>query len=131
MASPIVERIGKASKDAWPQVSAGIAQSMRSLQELAEISDEVVPKVEEYVARGANGSIRRRKVCEETIWVLANLGYLRTGPEREVLLAAKNWFDVVEDENVSEDEIVMAEDQLADTIKSLPEYMTAATPKES
>jgi hypothetical protein len=129
MANPLVAKIGQASKDAWPQVSAGVAQTMRSLNELAGISEDVVPKVEEYVARGNTASIRRRKVCEETIWVLASLGWLRTGGERDVVLAAKAWFDATEDPNASDDEIVVTEDQLADAIKSLPEYLT--TPQES
>lgn len=128
-ASPLVAKINQASKDVWPQVSAGVDQTMRSLYELAQISEAVVPRVEEYVARGKSGSLRRRKVCEETIWVLASLGWLRTGGERDVILAAKSVVDTFNDPNTSDDECAKVEDELVSVVDSLPEYMT--TPKES
>lgn len=129
MPLPIVARIGLASKAAWPSVQAAVATTMRSLQELAGIADEVVPKVEEYVARSENASIRRRKICEETIWTLANLGWLRTGGERAVVLAAKNWIDA-DPQAASPQELDAVDEKLADAVLALPEYMTQPTPRE-
>lgn len=126
MALPIVAKIDEASKDAWPKVSEALQITMRSAYEIAEISQAVVPKVEEYVARGKTGSIRRRKVCEETVWVLANLGWLRTGPERDVILAAKVYADVARDPNASDDEYEAAADELVAVITNLPENITEA-----
>lgn len=131
MASPIVAKIGQASKEAWPRVSEAMAVTMRSTHELAEISEAVIPKVEEYVARGEGASIRRRKVCEETVWVLASLGWLRTGAERDVVLAAKAWFDAIDDDDASDDEIVITEDNLAYAVKALPDYVINPSPKEA
>lgn len=124
MALPIVEKIGQASKDAWPQVTAALAANTRSMQELAGISEAVVPRVEEYVAKGKNGTTRRRKVCEETVWTLANLGWLRTGPERDLALAAKVYADVARDPNASDDEYEAAADELIAVVTGLPEYIT-------
>lgn len=131
MALPLVAKIGQASKEAWPRVSEAMAVTMRSAHELAEISEAAIPKVEEYVARGEGAPIRRRKVCEETVWVLASLGWLRTGAERDVVLAAKAWFDATDDDDASDDEIALTEDQLAEAVRSLPDYMTNPTPKEA
>ena len=124
MALPIVEKIGQASKAAWPEVSRAMAINVRTTNELAEISDEVVVKVEEYIARGDGAPVRRRKICEETVWVLASLGWLRTGPERDVVSAAKALVDGLEDHSASDDELAQLEDQLTDVVRSLPEFMT-------
>lgn len=129
MPNMLVSKINEASKEVWPLVSAGIARTMRSVHEVAGISEAVVPKVEEYIARGPTASIRRRAVCEETVWVLARLGWLRTGGERDVVLAAKAVVDTFNDPNTTDAECVQAEDHLVETVDSLPEYMTA--PKES
>lgn len=124
MPQPIVERIGKASKDTWPEVTAALAASTRSMAELAGIAETVIPQVEEYVARGNNGTLRRRKVCEETIWVLARLGWLRTGGERNVILAAKSYADTAKDPNASDDEYQQQADELIAVIDGLPDYLT-------
>lgn len=121
---PIVAKIGEASKDAWPRVSEALDVTMRSAYEIAEISEAVVPRVEEYVAKGKTGSLRRRKVCEETVWVLSQLGWLRTGPERDVILAAKAFADVAADDDASDDEYDAACETLLEQIKLMPDYLT-------
>lgn len=123
MALPIVEKIGQASRDIWPHVSAALAATMRSVHELAQISDDVAPQVEQYVAR-ASGSVRRRKICEEAVWSLARLGWLRTGLERDVILAAKVYADVANDPDASDDEYQAAADELLAVVGSLPDYLT-------
>lgn len=130
MALPVVEKIGEASRAAWPEVSLAMDTTIRTAYEIAEISDDVVPKVEEYASKGKNGSIRRRKVCEETIWVLARLGWLRTGPEREVILVAKALTDALEDHESADVELADLEDALIASVMALPEYLTTpATPE--
>lgn len=131
MAIPIVEKIGQASKAAWPLVSAAVNASIRSAYEIAQISAEVQPKIEEYVAKGGGAPIRRRKVCDETVWVLANLGWLRTGPERDVILAAKVYADVARDPDASDDEYEQAADELIAVINGLPDYLTQPTTQEA
>lgn len=124
MALPIVSKIGEASRDAWPRVSEALDITMRSAYEIAEISEAVIPKVEDYVAKGKNGTLRRRKVCEETVWVLSQLGWLRTGPERDVILAAKAFADVAGDADASDDEYDAACETVIEQIGLLPEYLT-------
>lgn len=124
MGLPIVNKISEASKDAWPEVSAAVEVSMRSAYEIAQISEDVVPRVEEYVAKGKSGTLRRRKVCEETVWVLSQLGWLRTGPERDVILAAKAFADVAGDADASDDEYDAACETVIEQIGLLPEYLT-------
>lgn len=127
MAQPVVQKIGQASKAAWPKVSAAMAETHRTMEELAGIAGQVVPGVEEYVARGDGAPIRRRKICEETIWVLASLGWLRTGPEHDVILAAKALFDA-DPLTASEKELIRLEENLELALKSLPEYTTQEVP---
>lgn len=123
MALPIVEKIAKASKDAWPEVAAAMAANNRSMIELAKISEGVVARVEDYVAKG-DGKIRRRKVCEETIWALANMGWLRTGPERDVIQTAKALVDSLNDDRAADSEIDMLEDELVNVVGNMPDYLT-------
>lgn len=127
MALPIVAKINEASRDAWPRVSEALEVTMRSAYEIAEIAEEVIPKVEEYVAKGRSGTLRRRKVCEETVWVLSQLGWLRTGNERDVVLAAKVFADVAGDADASDDEYEAAADTLIEQVYLVPEYLTQPT----
>lgn len=129
MPLPIVTKIGEASKAAWPPVQQAVEVTMRSLAELAEISEEAVPRVEAYVARGASGQVRRRKICEETIWALASIGWLRTGGERDVILAARAVAIGRDDDTIPDDEFMAREDTLITVVNALPEYMT--TPQEA
>lgn len=124
MPLPIVARIAEASKAAWPEVAAAMDTNTRTLHELAGVSETVVPKVENYIAKGDGAARRRRKVCEETIWVLADLGWLRTGAEREAILAAKAFVDAINDEDAGDDELAQLEDELTTVINGLPEYLT-------
>lgn len=123
MAHPLVQKISQASKAAWPRVAAAMAETHRTMEELAGISGEVVPGVEEYVARGGGAPIRRRKICEETIWVLASLGWLRTSGEHDVILAAKALFDA-DPLIASEKELIQLEENLETALNTLPEYIT-------
>lgn len=123
MASPAVQKINEAQKVVWPAVSAATEVTMRSMRELAQISDAVLPRVEEYFSRGNGGPIRRRKVCEETIWALAQLGWLRTGPERDVIQAAKVYADVARDPDASDDEYEQVADELVAVIHGMPDYL--------
>lgn len=124
MALPLVQKIAEASKAAWPVVSASINATMRSAQELAGIAEEVVPQVEEYVAR-SEGSVRRRKICEETVWALANMGWLRTGAEREIIRAAKTWVDT-DPEKVSEKTLAVIDDELVAAVRNAPDFILEA-----
>lgn len=129
MRTPFVAKVDEASRAAWPPVQQAIGVTMRSLAELASIAEDVVPKVDDYVNRGAAGSVRRRKICEETVWALANLGWLRTGTERDVILAAKNWIDA-DPQTASHQELDEADEKLTEAVLALPEYMTVP-PKEA
>jgi hypothetical protein len=125
MATPHVQRISEASKTAWPIVRPAYEATMRSMAELAGITAEIMPKVVEYVDRAEEtSSSRRRKICEETVWALANTGWLRTGGERDVILAAKKWADADSDATVPEEDWEKAIDGLTKAVGALPEYMT-------
>lgn len=130
--NPKVIKIAEAHKEAWPEVSAAITRTHHTMLELAGIAEQAIPAVEDYVAKGPTGTLRRRKVCEETVWVLASLGWLRTGGERDVVLAAKDVVDSFNDASKTNDECIAAEDRLVDAVDSLPEYMIdTPTPQEA
>lgn len=117
MATPFVANISTASRQAWPEVSAAVEQSFRSARELAGIAEEALPQVQQYVANG-HGPTKLRRVCEETVWVLARLGWLRTDADRRVIEAAVRWYEVGPDaEQIDYD---AADDELVNAVKSLP-----------
>jgi len=119
---PLVRNIQDAHRKVWPDVSAAYSKTHQSMLELAGVAEEVTPRVEEYVTKGPSATLRRRKVCEETIWVLAQMGLLRSGGERDVIQAAKAWADVTDNDASDDDQIIEAEDRLIQALGTLPEY---------
>lgn len=121
MAAPlIVQKISAATRDAWPEVQHAMDQTTRTMIELAELSEDVHHEVETWAARGGNTVRKRRKICEETIWVLARLGWLRTGGERQVVQLAQRLAELDYDEQ--EQAFLAVEDELLAAAQAIPTY---------
>lgn len=120
MPTQLVLKIDAAGKDAWPAVKLAMEVVDRSLQEVSGIAEDAWPRVEHYINNGNEAARKRRKVCEETVWALARLGWLRTGGEREVIEAAMAF--VLVDEDASETEFVTTEQDLVRVVQALPDF---------
>lgn len=118
-ATALVQQISRAQKDAWPEVLRALDQTTRSTAELAGISEDAIHEIETYAATH-DAPRKRRRICEETVWALARLGWLRTGGERDLALAAIAWEAVPP--NADDEQLAQVEDDLIKAIEALPDY---------
>jgi hypothetical protein len=120
MSSPFVRKIDAATRESWPEVKEALEVVDRSLREISGISEQAWPKVESSIANSGLAFRRRRKVCEQTVWTLARLGWLRTGGERDLAVAAIN-FVLIGDDALDET-YTEAEMELVRAVQALPDY---------
>lgn len=125
MATPLVQKIDAAGHQVWPEVKYAMEVVDRSLLEASGIAEETWPRVEQYIANGDGAARKRRKVCEETVWALARLGWLRTGGERAVITAAIAFSEL--DEDSDENTFVALETELVKAVQALPDYPQEGT----
>ena len=115
-------KIAETTKTVWPEVQHALAQVSYRIADLAGVADTAVDKIEAYRAKNPNAPQRRRDIVEQTVWHLARLGYLRTGQERELVKAAKQWDQITESTVATEDDYERADDDLVAAIKALTDY---------
>ena len=120
VATPFVQKVDAAGKEVWPEVKLAMEIVDRSLLEASGIAEDVWPRVEHYIANGDGAARKRRKVCEETVWALARLGWLRTGGERAVICRAIDFVRL--DDEVSDETFAAIETELVKAVQSLPDY---------
>lgn len=120
MATQLVQRIDAAQRQSWPEVKHAMDQLDHSIAQLSGVAEEAWPQVQDYINRNSGTANKRRRVCEETVWVLARLGWLRTSGEREVVAAARAWVAVDPDE-ASNEILAAIDNDLFTAVKALPE----------
>lgn len=120
MTTQFSAHISEAQHEVWPLVKEAIARSQRSGAELMTISDDVFAQMEAKIDAGQRPPDKRRRVVEQTVWLLAQLGWLRLGAERELILAAKAWADMPQG---PEEVLDRLEDGLLRAVSAMPDYL--------
>jgi hypothetical protein len=118
MASSMVRQIKDTSDRVWPEVSRALKQTTLSIVEVAGLAESAVAQVESYTANHERGHWKRRQICNETVWAMAQIGRLRSGEEAAVIQAATELVAILKE--VKLDELEPEEKQLIKAVQSLP-----------
>lgn len=121
MASTMTTRIAEVTKEVWPTVQAAMDQVTVRVREIAQVAEESEKILEEYLASHQNAHHKRRAICNETVWAVARLGFLRSAADAKVIAAAKQVVDF-EEADCAEQLLDSAYAELADAVHGLPSF---------
>jgi len=122
MASTMTLRIRDVTKEVWPSVQAALDQVTIRVREVAEVAEAAQSQLEEYLASNENAHRKRRAICNETVWAVARLGFLRSAVDAKVIAAARSLVDLEESDDATDLQIDNAHDALANAVKLLPSF---------
>jgi hypothetical protein len=118
----ITEGVAAAQRQVWPLVKEAIDRTNRFIMEVADISEAAFIDMERRISEGTRAPDKRRRMVEQTVWTLAQIGWLRLGGEREVIHAAREWSRL--DQRAPDSVWEAAEDRLIKAVSALPDYQS-------
>lgn len=111
MKNSMTEQISASMREAWDAMSE---------PETAEVIDKVMADLEGFEPKNARNSMKRRTICQQTVWALARLGLLRTDDDAAVIQAAKKWVLVYDSD--SDADLEELDNELTEVVQKLPDY---------
>ena len=120
MASTMTTRIAEVTKEVWPTVQAAMDQVTVRVCEIAQVAEESEKILEEYLASHQNAHRKRRAICNETVWAVARLGFLRSAADAKVIAAARELIEL--DHHGTDEQIDARYDALEEAVLELPSF---------